>query len=275
MSNILQSVRNAALAGLALATIVSHTGAKSLPSARITERTTLGTPRSEAARISAGEQEAQTQRAPDPTIGKPVQVTYEDGQLTIIAENSTLSDVMKALREALGTEFDLPTSAASERIWVRLGPGPARRVLRDLLDSTEFNYVIQASDDESGIRSISLTPRTKADNPAGIPDKAGASRRAVHGMSGSTAPDAADPESSATQEPSTARDPAATTPAPAPSTTDQSASTNIQGAGNTDLDTSKAAGPMRPEQMMQQLQSMYQQRRQIQAQQNQKASAPN
>jgi hypothetical protein len=273
MSNILQSVRNAALAGLALATIVSHTGAKSLPSARLTERTTLGTSRSEAARISAGQQEAQTQRAPEPTIGKPVQVTYEDGQLTIIAENSTLSDVMKALREALGTEFDLPTSAASERIWVRLGPGPARRVLRDLLDSTEFNYVIQASDDESGIRSISLTARTKADNPAGVPDKAGASRRAVRGMSGSTASDAADPDSSATQEPSTAADPpATTTPVPAPSTT---ASTNMQGAGNADLDTSKAAGPMRPEQMMQQLQSMYQQRRQIQAQQNQKASTPN
>lgn len=272
MSNILQSVRNAALAGLALATIVSHTEAKSLPSARITERTTLGTPRSEAARISAG-QESQTQRAPEPTIGKPVQVTYEDGQLTIIAENSTLSDVMKALREALGTEFDLPTSAASERIWVRLGPGPARRVLRDLLDSTEFNYVIQASDDESGIRSISLTPRSKAENP-GVPDKAGASRRAVRGMSGSTASDAADPESSASQEPSTVPDPPPATPAPAPSTTDQPASTNMQ-AGNADLDTSKAAGPMRPEQMMQQLQSMYQQRRQIQAQQNQKASTPN
>jgi hypothetical protein len=273
MSNILQSVRHVALAGLALATIVSHTGAKSPPSARLTERTTLGTSRSEAARISAGQQEAQTQRPPEPTIGKPVQVTYQDGQLTIIAENSTLSDVMKALREALGTEFDLPTSAASERIWVRLGPGPARRVLRDLLDSTEFNYVIQASDDESGIRTVSLTARTKADNPAGVPDKAGASRRAVRGMSGSTASDAADPDSSATQEPSTAADlPATTTPVPALSTT---ASTNMQGAGNADLDTSKAAGPMRPEQMMQQLQSMYQQRRQIQAQQNQKASTPN
>lgn len=276
MFNIFQDVRKVILAGLAIAAIASLTGAKSFRSAPSPERTTSGTPRTEASKISLGAQETQTQHPIASTVGKPVQVTYEDGQLTIIAENATLSEVMKGLRAALGTEFDLPPDAASERIWVRLGPGPARRVLRDLLDSTEFNYVIQASeDDENGIRSVSLTPRTKAENPTGIPDKNTASRRAVQGMSGAT--QAPDTESSPNQEPPNAPDPVAASPAAAPatapSTGDQPATANLQGPGNTDLDTSKT-GSMKPEQMMQQLQSMYQQRRQIQAQQNQKAAPP-
>ena len=95
-------------------------------------------------------------------VSKPPQITYDDGQLTIVAENSRLSEVMSALRAAMGADIDLPASVAGQRIWVRLGPGPARSVLRDLLDNTELDYVIQASDtDLEGIRSLSLTVRSK------------------------------------------------------------------------------------------------------------------
>ncbi|PYT76906.1 MAG: hypothetical protein DMG42_03755 [Acidobacteria bacterium] len=58
--------------------------------------------------ISGEPQEATAHPAPQlsptavaPPTSKPPQVTYEDGQLTIIAENSALSEVMKALRSAL------------------------------------------------------------------------------------------------------------------------------------------------------------------------------
>src|SRR5205807_4157531 len=90
------------------------------------------------------------------------QVSYEDGQLTIIAENSKLGDILAAVSERMGADIELPASASDERIWVRLGPGPARRVLAALLGGTDLDYVIQASEtDPEGIQSLLLSLRTK------------------------------------------------------------------------------------------------------------------
>src|SRR5260370_458183 len=100
-------------------------------------------------------------------------VSYEAGQLTIGAENSTLSDILAALRACMGADIDLPASASNERMWARLGPGPARKILATLLSQTNLDYVIQASDsdvDPDGIQSVMLTPRTDA--PAGATAKA-------------------------------------------------------------------------------------------------------
>lgn len=206
-----------------------------------------------------------------PTI-RPPQVTYQDGQLTIIAENSSLSEVMKALRVALGADIDLPAGGADQHIWVHLGPGPARRVLRDLLDGTEFNYMIQASQsDEDGIRSVMLTPRSKSAaptaNPA-MPERA-ANRRIPASGSGEDAP--------GSENVANAQSVIPPTPAPAvasePSANEPASSVRVQkDAMNLSTPTSAAGAPV--DQMIQQLQSMYQQRRQIQAQQNQRALAP-
>jgi hypothetical protein len=93
----------------------------------------------------------------------PPKVTYQDGQLTIIAENALLSDILSALHTLMGAEIDLPASASSERIWVRLGPGPARKVLSELLSGTDLNFVIQGSTtDADGIQSVMLTPHNEA-----------------------------------------------------------------------------------------------------------------
>jgi len=93
----------------------------------------------------------------------PPKVTYQDGQLTIIAENSLLSEILSALHTAMRAEIDLPASASSERIWVRLGPGPARKVVSELLSGTDLNFVIQGSmTDADGIQSVMLTPHSEA-----------------------------------------------------------------------------------------------------------------
>jgi hypothetical protein len=99
---------------------------------------------------------------PEQAQPKPPQVTYEGGQLTIIAENSQLSDILASLRACMGADIDLPASASGERIWARFGPGPARKVLATLLSGTKLDYIIQASDtDPDGIRNVWLTPRTE------------------------------------------------------------------------------------------------------------------
>lgn len=209
----------------------------------------------------------------EPAVTKKPQVTYEGGELTIVAENSPLADVMKELRTVLGADIELPSTVAGQRIWVRLGPGPARRVLRDLLDGTEFNYVIQASEEDvDGIRSVLLTQRNKAAGASGSP---GGQERAGNTKipRGSASDEAADPEDLAKAESVASPD----APSADPSAAKQSqrdAFNQLSAAGNSSASTSGAGQPT-TDQMVQQLQNMYEQRRQMQIRQNQKPPASN
>jgi hypothetical protein len=95
-----------------------------------------------------------------PKDDRPI-VVYENGQLTITAENVPLSEIMSALHSLMGAEVDLPVGASDERVWAHLGPGPARKILSDLLANTDLDYIIQGSaHDSNGIHSVTLTIRT-------------------------------------------------------------------------------------------------------------------
>ena len=112
-------------------------------------------------------------------------VRYEAGELTIVAHNSTLADVLKAVRQQTGAEFDIPPNA-SERVVADLGPGPARDVLAQLLNGTHFNYVMVGSAaDPTAVHSLLLTPKsgtpdtiTAANRPGG-PQRRGVAQAAV------------------------------------------------------------------------------------------------
>jgi hypothetical protein len=208
--------------------------------------------------------------ATERSVSKPPQITYKEGQLTIIADNSALSEVMSALRAVMGADVDLPASVAHQRIWVRLGPGPARRILRDLLDNTELDYVIQASDiDPEGIKSVLMTLRSKS-GEASVPGS-----RVARGTSRRNLPQSSNPVEASEQDASTPAESAAvsdTAPAGSPSTSSdaQSAASKVQPVPGVSGPSLSRPGAGTSEQMIQQLQSMYQQRRQMQAQQNQK-----
>jgi hypothetical protein len=73
----------------------------------------------------------------------PPQVTYENNQLTIIAPNSTLADILRAVRKQTGADIEIPS--APERVVIHLGPGPAREVVAELLNGSRFNYVLLGS----------------------------------------------------------------------------------------------------------------------------------
>jgi hypothetical protein len=224
---------------------------------------------------TAGPQEASAQPLPNAspsaqTAPGSLRVSYENGQLTIIAESSPLSDILSEVRARMGADIDLPASASGERIWVRLGPGPARRILAELLSGTDLNYVIQASDtDVDGIRSVLLTPRSKATGPPGTStEQLARNRRIPVGNRDKTEVPAQEsvvvPEARAESEA-----PSATPPAAASA----DVQTNLQSTTGT-----PGSDPGRPlarktEEMIQQLQSMYQQRKQMQ--QGQKPSVPN
>jgi len=73
----------------------------------------------------------------------PPQVSYQNEQLTIIAPNSTLGDILRAVRKQTGAEIEIPS--APERVVTHLGPGPAREVVAELLNGSRFNYVLLGS----------------------------------------------------------------------------------------------------------------------------------
>lgn len=213
--------------------------------------------------------------APEKSGVKRPQVTYADGKLTIEAENVALSEVLVAVRQAMGADLEIPAGAAAQHVWVHAGPGPARRILRDLLDGTDFDYVIQASEiDDDGVRSVVLALRSKTPE-MGVPGNLSA--RGANRSVPATVPSAeenAAPDVPASEDKVASVDAAPVDPPPASAGTPalanhlQSSPTNVSPVAG--VAASADAG-----QMAQQLQNMYQQRRQLQIQQNVKPPTAN
>lgn len=94
----------------------------------------------------------------DSIAAVPPQVTFEHNELTIVAPNSTLADILRAVHKSTGADIDVP--AAPERVVTRLGPGPARDVLADLLNGSRFNYVLLgAPGDQSALTRVVLVAK--------------------------------------------------------------------------------------------------------------------
>ena len=86
-------------------------------------------------------------------------VSYQNHQLTIVAENSTLGDILRAVRKETGAAVELPANA-NARIITHLGPGPSRDVIASMLNGTLFNYVLLGmANDPNAVGRIILTPK--------------------------------------------------------------------------------------------------------------------
>ena len=100
--------------------------------------------------------------APPPTLAQsaptPPQVTYNGGQLTIVAQNATLSQVLRSVQSLTGTSVEMPASASNERVVGQIGPGQPRDVLNSLLNGSKFNYIILGVAGEPGaVQKVILT----------------------------------------------------------------------------------------------------------------------
>jgi hypothetical protein len=141
------------------------------------------------------------------------QVTYQDGLLTIVAPNSTLSDILKGVRKHTSADIEIPPSA-SERVVTRLGPAPAREVMAELLNGSKFNYILLGSPENADqLVRVVLVPKTGPENPA---PQAGAEAKANPGEPIVENTDAADAQDdSSNDEPEQAAE-AETTPTDQP-----------------------------------------------------------
>jgi hypothetical protein len=239
---------------------------------------------------------------PEQMPPRPPEVVWDGKLLSINAENSTLSDILVAVRARTGAEIDVPPGSARERMAARLGPAPVREVLTSLLSGTDYDYIIQASEtNEDGIQSVILTPRGKGEDliaSSSTPSTSGIRRGPGYTASGkhtfevipnaaSESPASQDGVSTGEEQTGQQAESAGSEPASAnarPSSADpqpqsDSSSKSASSVASSDpppisphtLPGVDMNGDKPPtfDQMVHGMQQMFEQRRQIQAQQNQ------
>ncbi len=197
----------------------------------------------------------------DSIAAVPPQVSFQNNELTIVAPNSTLADILRAVRKQTGADIEVPS--APERVVTRLGPGPARDVLSDLLNGSRFNYVLLgAPGNDTLLTRVVLVP--KAGQPQQpTPTVAANSTPQEDQPPAAEAENAPAPEQDASQEStdSEANDDSANN---GDDTGDQAADADQQAPANPDQ-----PGVKTPQQMLQEMQQ-----RQLQLQQQQQTGQP-
>lgn len=184
------------------------------------------------------------------------QVSYQNNQLTIVAPNSTLADILRAVRKQTGAEIDVPP--APERVVTQLGPGPARDVIAELLNGSRFNYVLLGSpDNETVLTRVVLVAKSGIQDMSPNPGAAEANRGVV--QANGAMPPQPEPPDMNNEEPPPVEDnvsnvPDEAAPEPPPAEADQSGDPN---------------GIKTPQQLLQEMQQ-----RQMQLQQQQQGNQP-
>src|SRR3954469_15366924 len=100
-----------------------------------------------AAKVAASGKKAKPSPAiqppePVPTPAQPVvqlrpsqmpsvqpRVSYQQGQLTVVAENSTIADILGAVRTATGIRIETQGGPSGDRVAAKIGPATPREVL--------------------------------------------------------------------------------------------------------------------------------------------------
>ncbi len=138
---------------------------------------------------------------PEHGPSSPPEVTFQAGKLTIVARNSTMGDVLTAVKQKTGAAVEMPT-VSSERVVGQFGPGAPRDVLAQLLNGSHYDYVLLGSPADPGaLKKIILMARANGPEQAS-PQQPGPRQPVNQGLQ--TVPDVepeSPPEENATEAP--------------------------------------------------------------------------
>ncbi len=99
--------------------------------------------------------------SPEQQPSIPPKVTYSDGELTVIAQNSTMAEILSGIRMSTGLRIEAQGGPSGDRVAARIGPAPVRDVLVSLLDGSRFDYIILGSaENPTLVDRVILTPKT-------------------------------------------------------------------------------------------------------------------
>jgi hypothetical protein len=101
--------------------------------------------------------------APTRAVKPGLEVSFQDGLLSINSTKANLSEILFAVHERTGAEIEIPAGAEQDQVAANFGPGPAAEVLAHLLNGSKFNFMIlNSATDPQGLDRVILSPRTQA-----------------------------------------------------------------------------------------------------------------
>ena len=115
--------------------------------------------------------------------GQRAQVLYSGGQLTIIADNSSLNQILRDVARQTGMK--ITGGVADQRVFGKYGPGGPAEILDSLLEGTGSNMLLRESATHAPVELV-LTPRGTGVLPPpspfapGIDDDPAASDQTTH-----------------------------------------------------------------------------------------------
>jgi len=123
---------------------------------------------------AAGATEGGESSAPESAPSFPPKVVYEKGQLSIDAENCSVSEILDAVHAQTGATIEASSLTADARVVVHLGPGDPLRVLAGLLDDSGVNYILEGGSGLEAARIIliplpGLEPEVSEETALAVP----------------------------------------------------------------------------------------------------------
>jgi hypothetical protein len=89
----------------------------------------------------------------------------------IVARNSTLGDVLNAVKQKTGASVEMP-AVSNERVVGKFGPGAPRDVMAQLLNGSHYDYVLLGSPADPGaLKKVLLMARASGPQPSQPPQQ--------------------------------------------------------------------------------------------------------
>lgn len=104
---------------------------------------------------------------PTPTLAPPqpkkVDISFQDGRLSVTSRKASLAEVLNELRIQTGADIVVPAGAEQEVVAVVLGPSSPRDVISRLLDGSRYNFIIVGTDkDANQVERVVLSPKASS-----------------------------------------------------------------------------------------------------------------
>lgn len=95
----------------------------------------------------------------------PPNITYANGELTIVANNASLAEIVTGIERATSVRVE-GTRPDAERVFGQFGPGSPRDVLNSLFDGSRYDFILVGGlENPADVRTIILSPHGTAPSP--------------------------------------------------------------------------------------------------------------
>jgi hypothetical protein len=161
---------------------------------------------------------------PQPTVAPslleqpatPATVSAHNNELTVKADNSSLSQILHQVSSATGMKLD--GLGGDERVFGSFGPGAPREVLTALLNGTSYNIMMVGDLPNGAPRELLLSNRAAGGAPPPSPANANANQNQTHTGDEDNPDDTASPDDSDDSSPPMTYTPPSIAPAEPPPT---------------------------------------------------------